>query len=436
MGSTQALGTAPASDRPTVLLTMGDYFGTLAAMRSLGAGGYAMVLADPHEKTASGVSRYLSSYHKCPPMSDWEAFLPWLLEYGVKNPGHFLYPTCDDAAWLFAKHSNSLSQHFMMAPGLCDSIYCMLNKRLLSEAAAACGLASPVLHQPTCDEDLQGIIGRVDGDWIAKPVTQIGLRIAKKGTFLGSGAQAVRRYKAFQGQLRYAPQIQSADPQVIWPIVQRFYRACESSIISIAGFIAPCGEMIAVSSRKVLQFPRSFGTGICFESIPLDQQLGEKLARLLRIIGYCGVFEVEFIPDPVTNRHLIIDANPRFYGQMGFEIARGLPLPQLALAMARGDAVGLARGLSEARAHTNYVNCRYGNRFMLDLVLAGGRLRGSYTSAERQRWRQFPSPVEAPYFDALDSPGDPAPLAQVRRSTILKSLRHPRDSFRKYILGV
>ena len=51
--------------------------------------------------------------------------------------------------------------------------------------------------------------------------------------------------------------------------------------------------------------------------------LAAAVARLCRGLGYFGAFEVEFLRE--GERRMVIDFNPRFYGQMAFDVKRGLP---------------------------------------------------------------------------------------------------------------
>jgi hypothetical protein len=64
---------------------------------------------------------------------------------------------------------------------------------------------------------------------------------------------------------------------------------------------------------------------VCFECAPLE--LVERIATLCRRIRYRGVFVVEFIED--GDRALLLEFNARFYAEMGFGTARGMPLPIL-----------------------------------------------------------------------------------------------------------
>ena len=74
-------------------------------------------------------------------------------------------------------------------------------------------------------------------------------------------------------------------------------------------------------------------TGI---SVPLGEdypEIRESVRRICEATGYHGAFEVEFIPS--ADGDLLMDFNPRYYGQMQLEISRGLPIPELVACDAR-----------------------------------------------------------------------------------------------------
>ncbi len=105
--------------------------------------------------------------------------------------------------------------------------------------------------------------------------------------------------------------------------------------------------------------------GLLFEEAPVEEAVLDGLLRLCRCLGYFGVFEVEFVR--TEGRHHLIDFNPRYYGQMQFEISRGLGLPQLAYRAARGDAAGVA-ALAEAARDRRIPGATYAFGFGLGLV--------------------------------------------------------------------
>lgn len=85
---------------------------------------------------------------------------------------------------------------------------------------------------------------------------------------------------------------------------------------------------------------------MCFEAIPLERSLLEALQRLIAEVAFHGIFEAEFVP--WRGGLALIDFNPRLYGQMGFDVARGLPLAELAHRDAAGDDAGVLRLLADA----------------------------------------------------------------------------------------
>src|SRR3989338_8985296 len=99
---------------PPVLLTMPDYCGTLAAARCLGKAGFEVWMAGDTAKAPALHSRYVSKKLRCPPHTEADALVGWLLMRGRAAPGLVLYPTSDDFAWLQAAHAAELSKYFRL----------------------------------------------------------------------------------------------------------------------------------------------------------------------------------------------------------------------------------------------------------------------------------------------------------------------------------
>ena len=187
------------------------------------------------------------------------------------------------------------------------------------------------------------------------------------------------------------------------------------------------GELfVAVGSRKLLQRPRKAGVGLCFEEDEVLPELADQVARLCRHVRYHGVFEVEFL-ETDDGRHLLIDFNPRFYGQMALEVDRGIDLPLLAYRQSLGDHYGVAalvaRARSELGARPPRVWC---NSIQLRTFLALGRLSRAVDRRESQRWRAWLAEHRRHATDAVTSPGDPGPALAEIALTLRRLLVHPR----------
>src|SRR6185503_2657993 len=110
------------------------------------------------------------------------------------------------------------------------------------------------------------------------------------------------------------------------------------------------------------------------EEAPLRTELTQKLAALCKRLGYFGVFEVEFIQ--ADGKALLIDFNPRFYSQMAFDIARGVPLPYFIYLAACRREEELQRAVAVANERPGSEGFVYCHRFIFEVLLRGQGLSG------------------------------------------------------------
>ena len=119
------------TDIPPFLLTMPTYGGTLAAARCLGERGVRVTMAGDAFLAPARWSRYVTRWVKAPPVLEAERFFDWLMEFGRKEPGHVLYPTCDDLAWLFANRATELAEYYELYSPKVETILRLLDKKAL-----------------------------------------------------------------------------------------------------------------------------------------------------------------------------------------------------------------------------------------------------------------------------------------------------------------
>jgi predicted ATP-grasp superfamily ATP-dependent carboligase len=65
-----------------------------------------------------------------------------------------------------------------------------------------------------------------------------------------------------------------------------------------------------------------------FEPVPTPAFTDDAVDAVRTIVG-SGLFELEVLVDTRTGEHWAIDLNPRGFGQMTLDIARGKDLPRL-----------------------------------------------------------------------------------------------------------
>jgi D-aspartate ligase len=414
---------------PPVLLTMADYGGTLAAARCLGRAGIAVTVASDRAALPAAWSRWTTRRIRCPDVRDSERFLEWLVEFGTREPGFVLYPTCDDLVYLLARHRRDVETRFSVYQPTLSSILSLLDKARLAVAAQEAGLECPVTYIPADEADVARIAREARFPLVIKPRTQLMFRTRNKGIRVERATDLAGAYRAFVLTNTYLPPMAREHPEMLWPMLQEYHAEGETGIHSVAGFIDETGTLFAArASRKILQRPRRFGVGVCFETAPLEPREAQRLAALCKKAGYFGVFEAEFIP--IGSRRLLIDFNPRYYNQMAFEIARGLPLPMLAYLGAFGDVRRLQDTVRQARAADGDGALVWCDRTVLALLLVAEVLAGRATLAGARKISMWYSEHRENLIDPIFDRDDRLPGALAVALEMRGAFRHPRGFIR------
>ncbi len=416
-----------------VILLGADYYGTLAAARCYGRHGIDVTMASDAKRARSLYSRHVKSKLEHPPLSEPLDVLEWLLEFGAHHPGTLLYPPNDHLAWLFAAHRERLGRVFMTyAPGE-DALITLLDKKRLHDACSSVGIDVPETFVLDKSGGESRLARRLRWPALVKPRTQVFLRGGIKGFIVLDEQELVAALARFRRLVQFDSILTDRHPDLAEPMVQEYLTVAETSILSVSGFVTKTGEIVSRTAMKVLQRPRKVGIGLCFEGRPTDEGLSEKLAALCRRVGYYGCFEAEFIAD--GERRLLIDFNPRFYSQMGFEIARGLSLPMLVWHAARGDDEKVAEEMEHARARRLRGDEVYCHKTMLDLLLTLQGLSGTMSRGDVKRWRRWYAEHRAVATDAVRDPDDRVPTLVDAAQWAAHFAKHPRSFVRSFVLN-
>lgn len=421
--------------QPSVLLTESSYLGTLAAVRSYGRAGISCIVASDSRLDTAGWSRHAGRRVRCPSYSNPAELLAWLLAFGARHPGHVLYAASDDTAWLYATHRTELSRYFRLyQPGV-ETMYGLLNKHRLMDIARAEGIAFPRMWFPRSEDDVRQIAETARFPVLFKPVTQILHGNHGKGVIVEHPRDLAGWYQALRHQ-PYARDLREFDPDVTHPLIQEFQTEALGGIYSISGFIDETGTLLgARASRKILQRPRRVGVGVCFESNELNPELIQTVVRICRRVGFYGAFEVEFIHS--DDRYLMIDFNPRFYGQMAFDVARGLPIPLLAYYSALGDRQRVLE-LAEAAKRASHdstvdVHC---NRLEFEIMMWAQRIARKLSSKEVAAWRAWHGRHKHRMIDPILDSDDRKPFLVEFIRQVLDMALHPRSFLRSTMMSV
>ncbi|MGZ6035291.1 MAG: carbamoyl-phosphate synthase [Myxococcaceae bacterium] len=407
---------------------MPGYGGTLAAVRALGASGVRVTVAGSEWLAPARWSRSTARTLRSPPPRQERAFVDWLLAFGSAAPGHFLYPTSDDLAWLLARHASALKTSFCLFQPPLQTLVTLLDKKRLHGACAEVGLRTLPTWFPDSTEDVARLAPSLPRPLLIKPRTQVFLRTQNHGRLVEAGDDLASLHRRWLEHDRYLPGVEEDFGLLRFPMLQEFRRTEDGGVYSISGFVDQEGTALgARASRKLLQRPLRVGIGLCFEDAPVHPALLQGLVSLCRRTGYFGVFEAEFVRS--GGEYHLIDFNPRFYGQMHFECARGLPLPVFAYLAAQGDRAGL-QALAERASRFDTRGYRYAFRFGHHLLFAARRLAGTSTAEESARWSRWISEDPTRFVDASADPDDWAPGLVHAVAELWAAVRHGRGYLR------
>jgi predicted ATP-grasp superfamily ATP-dependent carboligase len=410
---------------------MPTYGGTLAAVRSLGALGVPVTVAGAEWLAPARWSRRAVRALRTPPPRQERVFVDWLLAFGAASPGHFLYPTSDDLAWLLARHASVLRRSFLLFQPSLETVVTLLDKKRLHAACAHAGLATLPTWFPEGTEDVTRLAPELPRPLLVKPRTQVFLASENHGRTVQEGDDLVAIYRDWLEYDRYLPGVEDDFGPLAAPMLQAF-APDSAGVYSLSGFADVDGSVLAArAARKILQRPQRVGIGVCFEDAPVDRTVLSGIEQLCRQVGYFGVFEAELLVH--GGRPHLIDFNPRFYGQMHFDCARGLPLPVLAYLAAQGrrDELLALAGRAQAVDSSGY---RYGSRFAHALWFSLRRLAGTTSAAEARHWREWYRADPARLVDAAVDAEDWLPGVVQAATEVWSAARHPRAYLRRSVL--
>ena len=329
------------------------------------------------------------------------------MAYGEQRPGQVLLPTSDETVFLFASNLELLKKNFRLYQPPLESALKVLDKKLLSESCRRVGVATIPSWFPSSEEELRLLGPNLPYPVLIKARTQVrqirrnqGIVVRDQNDLLSSYRSIVSSTHGLSGY----DELADAD----LPMVQQFAEEASGAVHSVSGFIDRSGElMVARGATKVFQRRQPAGIGVCFEASALEDELFEGVKRLCREVGHFGVFEVEFVRWNKT--WAAIDFNPRFYHQMGLDIARGVPLPMLIYLGACGEESALKIEMQNAANRTDGAASVLCDQFTFRAILAAMRVVRRMSVSDAAAWKRWREDHGGETVDIALDPRDPIP---------------------------
>ena len=412
--------------RPPIILANSSYLGTLAAARSLGRAGIKVIAADPSAWSRTRFSRHTAQSVKCPQFEHTSEWIDWLVSLGQRGPRCAVYATSDAVSFALARHKDEIVKYFDVYQPDIETILNVLDKKRLLQCAHDAGLGAPTTWLPKSAQEAGQIAADLGGLLLIKPRSQLAYRHMTKAQIVDANPMAVRDlFTKFEEDAALDSEFLRLVPDAKFPMIQRFYPTSIGAVYSLSGFRDESGRTVFRAARKTLQIPLQTGTGICFEPVELEREVIERTELLCDRIGYYGVFELEFIRG--DQDLMLIDFNGRFYGQMAYDIGRGMDLPRLAYEAATGSTGDFERVFAESSKSDEPHSVGYCYGLEINLTGRLRRILATISEEERRQWQQSPNDKFKVVVDAVADPTDPMPGVFDTLHYLIRAIRHPRS---------
>lgn len=300
------------------VITGGD-FQALGAIRTLGRKGIPVVVLDK-DHCIGKYSRYTKRFSKTPDPSDEETYVEFLISLAENEHIHgwVVFPNSDETVYVLSKHKKVLSKYYRIPTPDWDIIKHVYIKKNTYQLAEGEGIPVPKsYHAMNMDELLSQ---EIEFPVVMKP--------SIRDHFYGKAKSKAYLVKT-RDKLKntYERMCEFIDPSEV--LVQEFIPGGPKNLYSFCPFFKEGKVITSVMGRRARQHPMDFGHASTFVEcvdIPRMRELGEKF---LRLIGFYGIAEVEFMADPRDNEFKLIEINPRLWGWHTLGIAAGVDFPYL-----------------------------------------------------------------------------------------------------------
>ncbi|MFH0810083.1 MAG: ATP-grasp domain-containing protein [Pseudomonadota bacterium] len=303
---------------PRGAVVLGADFQALGLVRSLGRRGVPVYVCSRGLEVAR-FSRYSAGYFRLPAGGDG-ALLDFLLDlaFGEGLTGWLLVPNDDEQVEFISRHRHALERVYSLSVPSERTVSVVSDKRLTYRFAVEHEVATPATWNPSGEEELAEI--KCPFPAIIKPARRnpFFMLTGKKAFRVDSREELLTLYRKL-ARLVPADQL----------LVQELIPGGPQNLFSFAA-LAEEGEVIAwLTANRRRQHPMDFGRATTFArtvSIPTLECIGR---RLLRLLSFSGLCEVEFMKDARDGAYKFLEINARIWGWHALGASAGVDFPYL-----------------------------------------------------------------------------------------------------------
>jgi predicted ATP-grasp superfamily ATP-dependent carboligase len=320
-------------------LLMGADYRALGVARSLGRRGIPVWIIKQGGHLVAINSRYVSRRLDWPERDDTQRvdFLMDLSERrGLKE--WLLIPTDDYATTLTGCHHKMLANHYRLTSPPWDALRWGCDKRCLYSIAQRAAIAQPWTKGGVGREEL------AEMDCPFPVIVKPAVRMRPSSLHTPKAWFAADR-EALLAAFDHASHYVEANTLLIQEMVpgggeaQFSYAALYKDGLGLASVVA----------KRTRQFPEDFGQFSTYVETVDDPGIVKPAERLLALMRFTGLVEVEFKRDPRDGQYKLLDFNPRVWGWHTLCGRAGVDFPYLLWLLMRDEPVPEVRARSGER---------------------------------------------------------------------------------------
>lgn len=294
-----------------VLVLDSQSIAAVAIVRSLARHGIEVACGAEDRTSLAFFSKYVRQRHVYPsPKKAPDLFIRKICELVKQNEYDVVMPVTDETTVVISKYKADLSK-FSVVP-ICDydTIMKGRDKGETLRVAVQNGIPCPKTHFPE-EQDLRDIRSEVEYPVLVRPRQSSGARgivyVGSAEEFIPSCNAVETVYKDFMIQ-EYVPH-------------DRHYSVCV--------LLDQHSDLMASFAYRELRHYSSRGSSATYAVSVKQPELLEYSVRLLKLLGWSGVANLEFVFDERDGEPKLLEINPRFWMSLELAIQSGVDFPYL-----------------------------------------------------------------------------------------------------------
>lgn len=282
------------------VVIFGGHIQALGLVRQVAERNLEVVLIAEDEYQVARYSRAVSKTYVCSAIGEQLKIIDELV---LPDKGTMLFPTNDEAVEMLCGRYEEYKERFVLGVPEPKVIELFNDKRRAYRFAEASGVHCPKCWYPDTMEEVEALSKELPYPVVVKPAVMYSFH----ATF---GKKAFRCDDAASLKATYM-RIAAKGYPLETLVVQEFLDGGAKNLYS-CGVMAAGGEIVvSMQANRIRQNPMDFGNSTTYAISCFVPEIQEQTEALLRMTGYSGVGEVEWMWDAKAHQYKFLEINTR-----------------------------------------------------------------------------------------------------------------------------